>query len=203
MPVATLYRHIMKPIFFKKQSDLRNWFEKNADTATVLLVGFYRVATGKPGITWSQSVDEALCFGWIDSIRNSIDEESYTIRFTPRKPNSIWSAVNIKKVEELKKLGLMKPKGLELYNNKDENKLRTYSFERSVVELLPQFEKKIKANKKAWNYFQSMPPSYRKPAINWVMSAKQESTKLSRLATLIKDSEEGKKIKPLDYPKKK
>lgn len=195
--------NIMKPVFFKKQADFRKWFEKNAETATQLLVGFYRVATGKPSITWSQSVDEALCFGWIDSIRNSIDEERYSIRFTPRKPSSIWSAVNIKKVEELKKLRLMKPKGLALFNNKDENKLRTYSFERSVVELSTQFEKKFKTNKKAWNFFQQMPPSYKKPAINWVMSAKQESTKHSRITTLIKDSEEGKKIKPLDYPKRK
>ena len=114
----------MKPIFFKKQSDLRKWFEKNADTETQLLVGYYKVATGKQSITWPQSVDEALCFGWIDSVRNSIDDESYTIRFTPRKPNSIWSAVNIKKVAELKKLGLMKPKGLELFNNKDEKKFK-------------------------------------------------------------------------------
>jgi uncharacterized protein YdeI (YjbR/CyaY-like superfamily) len=193
----------MKPVFFKKQADFRKWFEKNADTANQLLVGFYKVATGKPSITWSQSVDEALCFGWIDSIRNSIDDESYSIRFTPRKPNSIWSAVNIKKVEELKKLGLIKPKGLELFDCKDENKLKTYSFERAVVEFSPEFEKNFKANKKAWKFFQQMPPSYKKPATNWVMSAKQESTKLSRLATLIKDSEEEKKIKPLDYPKKK
>jgi Uncharacterized protein conserved in bacteria len=193
----------MKPIFFKKQSDLRKWFEKNADTATSLLVGFYRVATGKPSITWSQSVDEALCFGWIDSIRNSIDEESYSIRFTPRKPNSIWSAVNIKKVEELKKLGLMKPKGLELFNMMDKNKLKTYSFERSIVELSPELEKKFKANKKAWKFFQSMPPSYRKPVTNWVMTAKQEETRLRRLSTLIKDSEEGRKIRGMDYPKKK
>ena len=193
----------MKPIFFKRQSDLRKWFEKNADTASILLIGFYRVATGKPSITWPQSVDEALCFGWIDSIRNSIDEESYTMRFTPRKPNSIWSAVNINKVKELKKFGLMKPKGLELFNMMDVNKLKTYSFERSVVELSHEFEKFFKRNKKAWKFFQSMPPSYRKPAINWIMTAKQESTKLSRLATLIRDSEEGRKIKPLDYPKKK
>ena len=193
----------MNPIFFKKQSDLRKWFEKNAATAPELSVGFFKVASGKPSINWSQAVDEALCFGWIDSVRNSIDDESYCIRFTPRKTKSIWSAVNIKKIEELKKLGLMKPKGLELFNNKDENKLNTYSFERAVVELSPEFEKKIKANKKAWRFFQQMVPSYKKPAINWVMSAKQEATKLSRLATLIKDSEEGKKIKPLDYPKKK
>ena len=193
----------MKPIFFKNQSDLRKWFQKNADAAASLLVGFYRVATGKPSITWSQSVDEALCFGWIDSIRNSIDEESYSIRFTPRKPNSIWSAVNIKKVEELKKLGLMKAKGLELFNMMDVSKLKTYSFERFVVELSPEFEKIFKKNKKAWKFFQSMPPSYRKPAINWIMTAKLETTKLSRLTILIKDSEDGKKIKPLDYPKKK
>ena len=193
----------MNPIFFKKQSDLRKWFEKNAATAPELSVGFFKVASGKPSINWSQAVDEALCFGWIDSVRNSIDDESYCIRFTPRKTKSIWSAVNIKKIEELKKLGLMKPKGLELFNNKDENKLNTYSFERAVVELSPEFEKKFKANKKAWRFFQQMVPSYKKPAINWVMSAKQEATKLSRLATLIKDSEEGKKIKPLDYPKKK
>jgi uncharacterized protein YdeI (YjbR/CyaY-like superfamily) len=193
----------MKPIFFKKQSDLRKWFEKNADTATSLSVGFYKVSTGKPSITWSQSVDEALCFGWIDSIRNSIDEESYSIRFTPRKPNSIWSAVNIKKVEELKKLGLMKSKGLELFNMMNKEKLKTYSFERSIVELSKEFEKKFKANKKAWKFFQSMPPSYRKPVINWVMTAKQEETRLRRLATLIKDSEEGRKIRGMNYPKKK
>ena len=193
----------MKPIFFKKQSELRRWFEKNADTATELSVGFYRVATGKPSVTWPQSVDEALCFGWIDSVRNSIDEESYTIRFTPRKPTSIWSAVNIKKVTELKKQGLMKPKGLELFNKMDKNKLKTYSFERSLVELSPPYEKKFKANKKAWQFFQQMPPSYRKPVINWIMTAKQEETRLRRLATLIKDSEEGRKIKGMDYPKKK
>ncbi len=192
----------MNPVFFKKQSDLRKWFKKNADTATMLLIGYYRLSTGKPSITWSQSVDEALCFGWIDSVRNSIDEESYSIRFTPRKLNSIWSAVNIKKVGELKELGLMTPKGLTLFENKDENKLRTYSFERSQVELSNEFEKKFKANKKAWKFFQQMAPSYKKPAINWVISAKQEITKLSRLTTLINDSEAGRKIKPLDYPKK-
>jgi uncharacterized protein YdeI (YjbR/CyaY-like superfamily) len=192
----------MKPVFFKKQSDLRKWFEKNADTATSLLIGYYRVATEKPSVTWPQSVDEALCFGWIDSIRNSIDAESYSIRFTPRKTNSIWSAVNIKKVEELKKKVLMKPKGLELFNMMDKNKLKTYSFERSIVELPPEFEKKFKANKKAWKYFQQMSPSYRKPVINWVITAKQAETKLRRLAILIKDSKEGRKIKGMDYPKK-
>ena len=193
----------MKPVFFKNQSELRKWFEKNADSANEILVGYYRVATGKPSISWPQSVDEALCFGWIDSIRNSIDGESYSIRFTPRKPNSIWSAVNIKKVNELKRKGLMKAKGLELFKNMDKSKLQTYSFERSIVELSKEFEKKFRANKKAWQYFQKMPPSYRKPCINWVMTAKREETRLNRLSTLIKDSEEGRKIKGLDYPRKK
>lgn len=192
----------MNPVFFKKQSDLRKWFEKNSETATSLLIGYYKVATGKPSVTWPQSVDEALCFGWIDSVRNSIDEESYTIRFTPRNPKSIWSAVNIKKVEELKKLGLMKPKGLELFDKMDKDKLKTYSFERSLVELSPAYEKKFKANKKAWKFFQEMPPSYRKPVINWIMTAKQGETRLRRLVTLIKDCEEGRKIKGMDYPKK-
>lgn len=193
----------MKPTFFKKQSDLRKWFEKNADTATELLVGYYKVASGKPSITWPQSVDEALCFGWIDGITHSIDKDSYSIRFTPRNPNSIWSAVNIKKVGVLKKLGLMKPKGLELFSMMNKNKLQTYSFERSVVKFSPEYEKKFKANKKAWKFFEQMPAYYKKATTNWVMSAKQEETRLRRLATLIKDSEEERKIKSMDYPKKK
>ena len=143
----------MKPIFFKKPSHLRKWFEKNAETATQLLVGFYKIGSGKPSINWSQSVDEALCFGWIDSVRNTIDDESYCIRFTPRKTKSIWSAVNIKKIKKLTKLGLMKPKGLELFNNKDENKLNTYFFERSVVELSPEFEFFLRQIKKPGNFF--------------------------------------------------
>lgn len=193
----------MKTLFFKKKLALRKWFQKNSETSRELVVGYYRVATGKASITWPESVDEALCFGWIDSVRNTIDEESYSIRFTPRKPGSIWSAVNIKKVEDLVKSGLMTPKGLALFNAKDERKLRTYSFEKAQVELTPEFEKRFRANKKAWKFFQQMPPSYKKPAINWVISAKQEATRLSRLATLISDSEKEKKIKPLGYPKKK
>ena len=193
----------MKPLFFKNQAALRKWFQKNSETSRELVVGYYRVATGKASVTWPLSVDEALCFGWIDSVRNTIDAESYSIRFTPRKPGSIWSAVNIKKVEDLVKSGLMTPKGLALFNAKDESKLRTYSFEKAQVELTLEFEKRFRANKKAWKFFQQMPPSYKKPAINWVISAKQEATRLSRLATLISDSEKEKKIKPLDYPKKK
>ena len=189
----------MKPVFFAKQADLRKWFEKNYKNESELLVGFYKVSSGKPSISWSESVDEAICFGWIDGIRKSIDDESYTIRFTPRKPNSNWSAVNIKKVEELKKLGLMKPEGIEAFNKRQDAKSAIYSYENEPVTLDQNFEKQFQSNKKAWAFFRSMPHSYRKVAINWVMTAKQEHTRINRMNTLINDSAAGLKIKPLRY----
>ncbi len=179
----------MKPTFFTKASDFRKWLEKNHTKETELLVGFYKVDSGKPSMNWSQSVDEALCFGWIDSIRTSIDKDTYQIRFTPRKPTSIWSAVNIKKVEELIKQGLMQPAGLASFKNRTESKSQIYAYENSEVKFSPEFEELFKANKVAWNYFQSLTPSYRKPSTNWVMSAKQEATRIKRLNELIADSE--------------
>ncbi|MEP6596837.1 MAG: hypothetical protein ABJA71_12870, partial [Ginsengibacter sp.] len=131
----------MTPTFFEKPSDFRKWLEENHKKETELLVGFYKVGSCRPGITWSQSVDEALCFGWIDGVRRSIDNESYTIRFTPRKIKSIWSAVNIKKVEELIKQGLMQPAGLEIFNMRDENKSRIYTYENDPVKLDRKFAK--------------------------------------------------------------
>lgn len=187
----------MEPIFFANTSELRKWFEKNHDKEKELLVGYYKTHTGKPSITWSQSVDQALCFGWIDGIRKSLGETGYTIRFTPRKPGSIWSDINIKKVEEFTQKGLMRPAGIEAFNKRDEKKSRVYSFEQKNIQLDKNFEKQFKQNKKAWNFFQSQPPSYRKPAMWWVMSAKQDETKQRRLATLIKDSEEGQRIKQM------
>lgn len=187
------------PIFFATQSDFRKWLEKNHGKATELFVGFYKVNSGKPSMTWSQSVDQAICFGWIDGVRKSIDKDSYLIRFTPRKPTSTWSAINIKKVEELSKQGLMHPAGFASFNLRKEHKSRIYSYEKEAVKLSDEFEKKFKANKKAWTFFQSLPPSYHKPAINWVMSAKQEATSIKRLDELINDSEAGRKIKQLSY----
>jgi uncharacterized protein YdeI (YjbR/CyaY-like superfamily) len=187
----------MEPIFFSRQAELRKWFEKNHDKTKELLVGFYKTKTGKESITWPQSVDEALCFGWIDGIRKSIDAESYVIRFTPRKPGSIWSAINIQKVEELSKKGLMHPAGIEAFNKRDEKKSKVYSFEQKNIQLDKNFEKLFKQNKKAWKFFQCQPPSYQRPAIWWIMSAKQEATKQKRLETLIEDSEEGERIKLL------
>jgi uncharacterized protein YdeI (YjbR/CyaY-like superfamily) len=179
------------PTFFAKQSDFRKWLQKNHRKETELLVGFYKVGSGKPSMTWSQSVDEALCFGWIDGVRKSIDKESYQIRFTQRKPTSIWSAINIRKFEELKKQGLMRPAGLASFEKRTEGKSRIYSYEKDEVELPENFKKQFKTNKKAWDYFQSLAPSYRKLSTHWVMSAKQEATRLKRLNRLILESAAG------------
>src|SRR5580765_3340895 len=187
--------HILKdkqvtPTFFAKQSDFRKWLQKNHKKETELLVGFYKVGSGKPSMTWSQSVDEALCFGWIDGVRKSINKDSYQIRFTQRKPTSIWSANNIKKIEELTKQKLMRPAGLASFEKRIESKSKIYSYEKDEVELTPNLKKQFKANKKAWEYFQSLAPSYRKVSKNWVMSAKQETTQIKRLNQLISDSAE-------------
>jgi len=187
----------LNPIFFPKQTDLRKWFEKNHETEKELLIGFYKKDSGRESITWPQSVDEALCFGWIDSIRRSIDVISYSIRFTPRNPKSIWSAINIKKVENLTKLGLMKPVGIAAYNKLDPDKSKIYSFEQRSVKFDKKYETIIKRNKKAWVFFSGQVPSYQKPAIHWVMNAKQEDTRLKRLNILINDSEKQLKIAPL------
>jgi uncharacterized protein YdeI (YjbR/CyaY-like superfamily) len=193
----------MTLVFFPTQKHLRKWFEKNHKKEKELLVGYFKVSSGKPSVTWSQSVDEALCFGWIDGIRRSVDEESYCIRFTPRNPKSNWSAINIRKVEELTKLGLMKPEGLKVFGFRKEEKSKIYAYENPGVLLDKSFEKLFKANKKAWKFFQTTTPTYRKVTSRWVMSAKQESTKLKRLNELINDCAAGKKIKAMSYGENK
>ena len=155
------------------------------------MVGFYKVDSGKPSMTWSQSVDEALCFGWIDGMRKSIDKESYQIRFSQRKPTSIWSANNIKKVEALTKKGLMQPAGLASFEKRTESKSKLYSYEKEEAKLTQDFKKQFKANKKAWDYFQALAPSYKKISLHWVMRAKQEATRVNRLKKLIADSAKG------------
>lgn len=182
------------PIFFKTQNDLRKWFIKNYKTATTLQLGYYKVGTGKPSVTWPQSVDEALCFGWIDGVRHTIDEESYTIRFTHRKPTSIWSAINIAKVEKLTAAGLMFPEGTDIFNKRKDPLSRGYSFEKPAKELATDLEEKFKANIKAWDYFNSIAPSYRKVAIHLVMSAKQDATRMKRFEKLVADCAAEKKF---------
>jgi uncharacterized protein YdeI (YjbR/CyaY-like superfamily) len=185
----------MEPCFFKTPADFRKWLQAHADKETELLVGFYKTGSGKPSITWPQSVDEALCFGWIDGVRRSIDHESYSIRFTPRKATSIWSAVNIKKVTQLTQNGLMQPAGIAAFAKRQESKSAIYSFENEAMELKPGYEQQLKANKKAWDFFQLQAPWYKKVAIHRVMTAKQEKTQLSRLESLIKACENGERIR--------
>jgi len=189
----------MEPMFFPDPLDFREWLDKNHAHKTELLVGFYKVGSGKPSMSWPESVDQAICYGWIDGVRRSIDEHSYSIRFTPRKATSIWSNINIKKVEDLTKKGLMQPAGITAFGKRTEGKSGIYSFEKDPVCLSEEFEQKFKANEKAWDYFNSMPPGYKKTAIHIVMSAKQGKTRQSRLDALIKDSEEGNKLKSLRY----
>jgi len=184
----------MDPVFFQNQNDFRNWLEKNHNKESEIIVGYYKAATGKPSMTWSQSVDQAICFGWIDGIRRSIDKERYSIRFTPRKLTSNWSNVNIKKVEDLKKKGLMKKPGLEVYNNRKDLKSGIYSFEKEITKLDDNFERIFKANKTAWDFFVKQAPSYQKTRFRWIMSAKQETTKISRLKKLIMASEKHNRL---------
>lgn len=198
MPILT----VSDVVYFSEPAEFRAWLEKNHAKAKELWVGFYKKGTGKPSITWPQSVDQALCFGWIDGIRKSIDDVSYTIRFTPRNPKSIWSAVNCKRVEELTKLGLMKPAGLTLFENRDLKKAQLYSFENRAASLPDSYAQLFKSNDLAWSFFEAQPPSYKRTAIWWVVSAKQEPTRLKRLNTLIHDSEVGQWIAPLRRPGK-
>jgi uncharacterized protein YdeI (YjbR/CyaY-like superfamily) len=184
----------MNVTFFPNQDEFRTWLEKHYDKETELFVGFYKVKTGKPSMTWSQSVDQALCFGWIDSVRKSIDDESYCIRFTPRKKSSNWSAVNIKKVKELKKAGLMTEAGLQAFNSREDDKSKIYSYE-NPSKLASKYEDLFKANKTAWNFFAQQPPSYKKMITHWIMSAKMEKTQLTRLEKAINESEQQRRIK--------
>lgn len=188
----------MKPKFFKKPSDFGKWLAQNHDKKEELIVGYYKVATGKPSMTWSESVDEALCYGWIDGIRRKHDEESYTIRFTPRRPKSIWSAVNLAKIVQLTKEGRMQPAGLKVYKNRSDNKLNGYSFEQKKgdIKFTKEYEALLKKNKEAWTFFKSQAPYYKRTATWWVISAKREETRLKRLTQLIQDSEMQLKVKP-------
>jgi uncharacterized protein YdeI (YjbR/CyaY-like superfamily) len=193
----------MKPLFFPTPASFRDWLEKHHDKQQELLVGFHKKGSGKPSITWPESVDAALCFGWIDGVRKSLDDESYTIRFTPRKPSSTWSAVNIKRVAELKKMGLMHPAGLKAFEKRADDKSAIYSYEqRKKASLGEEYEKQFRARKKAWEFFQAQPAWYRRTASWWVISAKKEETRLKRLTTLIEDSERGRTIAPLTRPAK-
>ena len=187
----------MNSKFFSTAEKLRDWFLKNHDKKDELLIGFYKVNSGKKSITYQDAIDEALAFGWIDGIRRGIDDISYNTRFTPRRKNSIWSQINIRRIEHLEKLGKMHASGLAAFNNRNPERTNLYSFEQKNHQLRPDYEKKFKSHKAAWKFFESRPPSYRKPAIHWVMSAKLETTRLKRLEQLIHFSKEKTNIPQL------
>jgi uncharacterized protein YdeI (YjbR/CyaY-like superfamily) len=202
-PVSAVDQSVMKPIFFATPAEWRAWLEQNHADEDEVLVGFHRKASGLPSMTWSESVDQALCFGWIDGVRKGIDETSYSIRFTPRRARSIWSGVNIKKVERLSEQGLMHPSGLAAFEKRSEERSKTYSYERANANLGGEYEKEFRANKGAWAFWESQPPGYRRTATWWVISAKHEATRRRRLATLIEDSAGGRRISQLARPTKK
>jgi uncharacterized protein YdeI (YjbR/CyaY-like superfamily) len=180
--------------FFATGEEFRAWLEQHHATAKELWVGFYKKGSGRPSITWPESVDEALCFGWIDSVRRSIDEASYRIRFTPRRPRSIWSAVNVRRAEALVEAGRMQPAGLAAFAKRKEDRTGQYSFEQGRVALDEDLEAEFRGNARAWEFFQAQPATYRKTVSWWVMSAKRDETRKRRLAALVRDSEAGQRI---------
>lgn len=184
----------MTPIFFATKEEFRKWLEENHTREKEVVVGFYKKSTGKPSMNWSESVDQALCFGWIDGVRRSLDPESFSNRFTPRKPSSNWSLINIKKVEELTKAGLMTPAGQKAFEARKEDKTGIYSHEKEHIILDPAYEQEFKTHEKAWDFFKKQAPSYKRTIIHWLMSAKQEKTRLSRLEKVIHESEQLKRL---------
>lgn len=182
----------MLPVFFRSEAEFRRWLEKHHATATELWVGFYKKASGKKGITYREALDQALCFGWIDGIKKRVDEDGFTHRFSPRKAKSAWSAINLCRAEELKQLGVMRPAGLAAFEQRDPAK----SIEHRPTAFAPALERRFKANKKAWTFFEAQPPGYRRLVILFVMSAKREETREQRLALVIQSSEQGKRRGP-------
>jgi uncharacterized protein YdeI (YjbR/CyaY-like superfamily) len=184
----------LSPKFFKTPTAFHKWLAANHAKSKELWVGFYKRGTGKPSLTWPESVDEALCFGWIDGIRKTVDEDSYKIRFTPRKPTSVWSAVNIRNVARLIGEKRMQPPGLKAFAARKENRSGIYAYEQRSPELVEPYLGKLKRNKAAWRFFSAQPAGYRKQMNWWVVSAKQEETRLKRLGKLIEASAEKRRL---------
>jgi uncharacterized protein YdeI (YjbR/CyaY-like superfamily) len=191
----------MEPTFFATPGDFRAWLERHHDSAGELLVGFHKRGSGRPSMTWSESVDQALCFGWIDGVRRRIDDTSYTIRFTPRKPRSTWSAVNVKRMKELIGQGLVAPAGLAAFERRSDDRTAIYSYEqRRNAKLEPDQQRRLRADERAHAFFESQPPSYRRAAIHWVTSAKKPETRERRLSQLIECSAARELVPPLRRP---
>jgi uncharacterized protein YdeI (YjbR/CyaY-like superfamily) len=186
----------VKPLFFQSADAFYAWLEEHHEIEREIYVGYWKKATGKPSLSWSEAVDQALCFGWIDGRLDRIDDERHMQRFTPRQPRSRWSKVNVEKVERLKAAGKMRPAGLAAFERRNPEDADGYSYERRA-ELPPEYEQRLRANAGARDWFEARPPGYRKTAVHWVISAKREETRLRRLQTLIDCSAEGRKVPPL------
>lgn len=195
--MTALGRDPERPRFFKNPEAFRRWLEKTHDRVDEQWIGFYKKASGKPSMTWPESVDVALSFGWIDGVRKSMDEESYTIRFTPRREGSVWSSTNIASARRLIESGSMEPSGLAAFERRREDRSRVYSFEQGEVALSEELESRLRADRKAWTYWQAQPPSYRRTVTWWIISAKRAETRLRRLQALINDSAAGQWVKPM------
>jgi uncharacterized protein YdeI (YjbR/CyaY-like superfamily) len=191
----------VEPTFFATPAQFRVWLEEHHESASELLVGYYKKRSGRPSITWPESVDQALCFGWIDGVRRSLGDEAYTIRFTPRKPRSTWSAVNVARMQELVAEGLVHPAGQAAFERRRDDRTAIYSYEQRRKARLPaEYQQRLRANAAAAEYFDSRPPWYRRTAIHWVISAKREATRERRLAQLIEDSAAGRTLRQLSPP---
>jgi len=181
--------------FFETAADFRAWLERHHATASELLVGFRKVGTGQASMSWPESVDEALCFGWIDGVRKRIDEQAYQIRFTPRQPGSIWSLVNVGKVEKLLAQDRMRPAGVAAFESRSDRRTGVYAFEREQPAALTQAEdREFRSHRVAWRYFDAAPPSYKKVMLHWVVSAKRDATRQRRLAQLIQACAEQRRV---------
>lgn len=185
------------PTFFADAAEVRAWLDEQHDSAEQLWVGYYKKGTGKPSVTWEDTVEEALCYGWIDGIRKSRDDESYMIRFTPRRPKSVWSRRNIELVERLTAEGRMTPAGLAAFAHKDAHPDSGYRAADATDELPPEMVERFQAVPGAWEFYQEQPPGYRRQTAGWVLGAKREETRRRRLETLIDDSGRRLRIKPL------
>lgn len=193
-----------KPLFFPTLSAWRAWLEQHHADAAELWVGFYKRASGRPSITWPESVDGALCYGWIDGVRHTVDDISYKIRFTPRRPRSVWSAINVRRATELSALGLMHRAGQAAFEKRERKRSKIYSYEQRKTAKLPSaYEKTFQRNAKAWKFFSAQAPWYQRTSIYWVISAKKEETQLKRFTTLMECSERQRKIPALTRPSDK
>lgn len=187
----------MNPVFFPSATDFRRWLTRNHATVRELWVGYFKKGSGRPSITWPESVDEALCFGWIDGVRKSVDAERYVIRFTPRRTGSVWSRVNIRRAEALIAAGRMRSAGRKAFDARDPARTERYSFEqRLVAKLDREAEARFRADARAWRFFQSTPPGYRRLVTWWVVSAKREATRARRLDRLIAECAAGRRLGP-------